>query len=123
MEQAEQMNQVMNREIAKRVSRRNSTSDEDDYSSKPISKANSPLRKEESASKMLQQRSNATKSQLRYADSLSDYQAPQMANHGTNVYQGLVSNRAKNSVDTESSSFATNRPRDSSQEMPEPSKN
>ena len=55
MEQAEQMNEVMNKEIAKRVSRRNSISDEDDYSSKPISKANSPLRKEESASKMLQQ--------------------------------------------------------------------
>jgi len=73
MDQAEQMHQVMNREIAKRVSRRNSTSDEEDYSSKPISNANSPLRKEESASKILQHRSNATKSQLRYADSLSDY--------------------------------------------------
>ena len=71
MEQAEQMNEVMHREIAKRMSRKNS-SDEEDQSSVPVSKVNSSLRKEENASKILQQRSNATKSQLRYADSLSD---------------------------------------------------
>ena len=117
------MNQVMNREIAKRVGRGNSSSDEDDYSSRPVSKVNSPQRKEESPSKVLQQRGNATKSQLRYADSLSDYKAPQVGNHGTNVYHGLVSNRAKNSVETETSSFGTGRQRDSSQEMPEGSKN
>lgn len=81
MDQAEQMHQVLNREMAKRASRRNSTSDEGDYSSKPISNANSPLRKDESASKMLQQRSNGTKSQLRYADSLSDHRAPSMTNN------------------------------------------
>jgi hypothetical protein len=71
MEQAEQMNEVMHREIAKRMSRKNS-SDEEDQSSIPVGKVNSPLRKEENASKILQQRSNATKSQLRYADTLSD---------------------------------------------------
>lgn len=71
MEQAEQMNEVMHREIAKRMSRKNS-SDEEDQTSVPVSKVNSPLRREESASKILQQRSNATKSQLRYADTLSD---------------------------------------------------
>lgn len=127
MEQAEQMNEVMHREMEKRMRRKNS-SDEEDQTSIPVSKANSPLRNQESASKILQQRSNATKSQLRYADTLSDQKAPQvmtsiLLNHGTNVHHGIVSNRGKNSVDTETSSFATHRPRDSSQEMPEATKN
>ena len=55
MDQAEQMNQVVNGEISKRAShnnRKQSSSDED-YSSKPQSNAQSPLRKDESVSKIL----------------------------------------------------------------------
>jgi len=72
MEQAEQMNEVMHREIAKKMMSRKNSSDEEDQTSIPVSKVNSPLRKEEGIDRILQQRSNATKSQLRYADTLSD---------------------------------------------------